>query len=388
MTTMTRTATLTGSAAHLADQIGWVASHLPTRPALPVLTGMRLTASSEGWASAQGTDYEVWTQADLEVDTDGPIDVVVPGRLLASLLATLPRTLMVTLAVDPDRVRVSCGPARAEIRTLPAEDYPQAPDWLEPVGNMNAQELAQAVARIHSAASTDEMLPMLQGIHLTLSEQGSQFEATDRYRFALATAPWTPTLDSDENAHTALVAARTLHLAAKALARSETVSIGLGEDVLTLSGDGRRLMTRTLDTGGFPTWERTHQLVPEMDTEVIVEIAALLESIKRVSLFAERNTPVRIAISADGLVVRAGGGDVGAAAEDIEATVETDRDFTIHVQSAYLTEALAAIPGQHARLSIGPADKPFLARPGDEVEDGLTWLLMPVRQTGGEEGGL
>lgn len=381
--TMARTATITGSAAILADQIGWIASHLPTRPAVPVIVGVRLTATPDGAVTARGTDYEVWTQADLDVDADGPVDVVVPGRLLASLLSSLPRTLMVTLAVDADRVRVTCGSTRAEIHALPLEDYPDAPDWPEPLGTMDAAHLYQAVSRVVAGASTDETLPMLTGIHVTLSERDARFEATDRYRFALATAAWTPTLDGDDTAHTALVPARTLHQAAKALAKSETVNVSRTEDMLSLTGDGRRIMTRLLD-GEFPTWEgRTRHLVPELDIEVDVAITDLVATVKRISLFVERHQPIRLSIGAEGLVVRAGEGEAGTAAEDVDAQVDTDRDLVAHVMHGYFLDALAAIPGERVRLSIAHPERPFLLSPGDETESGLTWLLMPVRQPNG-----
>ncbi|QUX26346.1 MULTISPECIES: DNA polymerase III subunit beta [Nocardiopsis] len=381
--TATRTATITGSAGHLADQIGWVAAHLPTRPAVPVLVGVRLSATPDGAVTARGTDYEVWACADLDVDTDGLVDVVLPGRLLSALLSSLPRHLMVTLAVDHDQVRVTCGPTRASLRTLPLEEYPDFPAWPEPLGTVDAHDLAQAVSRIVAAASTDVELVALTGIHLAFGPQGMQAEATDRYRFALATAPWTPTLDGDDTTHTALVPALTLHQTTKALAKSETVNIGRDGDTVSLTGDGRRLMTRLLD-GEFPTWERMHTLAQGQDIEVDVAITALRDTIKRVSLFAERTTPLRISITGEGLVVRSGSEDLGAVAEDVDAHVETDRDLVVHVQPHFLTEALAAIPGETVRLSFGHPEKPFLARPGDEEQSGLMWLVMPVRQpTGG-----
>lgn len=381
--TAARTATITGSAAILADQIGWIAAHLPTRPAVPVIVGVRLTATPDGTVTARGTDYEVWSQADLDVDADGAVDVVVPGRLLASLLSSLPRTLMVTLAVDADRVRITCGSTRAEIRTLPVEDYPDAPAWPEPLGTMDAADLAQAVSRVVAGASIDETLPMLTGIHVTLSERGAQLESTDRYRFALATAAWTPTLDGDDTEHTALVPARTLHQAAKALSRSETVNVGRTGDLLALTGDGRQIMVRLLD-GEFPTWDRrTSALVPELDIEIDAAITDLVTTVKRVALFVERYTPIRLSISAEGLVVRAGEGEAGTAAEDVDAHIDTDRDLVLHVTHGYLLDALAAIPGERVRLSIGHPEKPFLLSPGDEEETGLTWLLMPVRQPSG-----
>lgn len=67
----------------LADQLTWISRTLPTTPAIPVLAGVRLEAGNDR-VHLTATDYETWSHATVEADTQGaPATVVVPGRLLA-----------------------------------------------------------------------------------------------------------------------------------------------------------------------------------------------------------------------------------------------------------------------------------------------------------------
>ena len=79
----------------------------------------------------------------------------------------------------------------------------------------------------------------------------------------------------------------------------------------------RRTTTRLLD-GEFP---KVRSLFPtEHLTTACVDKTALVESVKRVSLVAERNTAVQLAFSDGVLTLDAGSGDEAQASESIEAT--------------------------------------------------------------------
>ncbi|CAL9623660.1 Beta sliding clamp (plasmid) [Nocardiopsis dassonvillei] len=383
--TATRATTLTASVGHLADRIGWVATHTPTICTVPVLAGVHLAITPDGTVATTG-DYDTWARVDLDIDADGDAQVVLPARLFASLLATLPRTLMVTLSLSGDRVTVSCGATNASIRTLPAEDFPTLAAWPEAIGTMAAADLAEATRQVVDAADTDSSYPGMCGIELTLAETGLMATATDRYRFALATAPWTPALANDDQEHKALVPATVLAQAAKAMAKAgEGLGIGLatGEgtaDVLALYGDGLRLCTRLIgsETVG---WDRAKQFLPEVDTEITVATADLVDAIRRVQLFAARGTAVRITITPGGLVVSAGADDESAASEEVTAEVDTDQDeIRLAVRPDYLLLALTAPRRERMRLSLGPVDRPLLVRTDDDEETGYTHIVMPIRQ--------
>ena len=112
---------------------------------------------------------------------------------------------------------------------------------------------------------------------------------------------------------------------AKSLTAGSEVTIALaasgsGEGIIGFEGAAaggvRRTTTRLLD-GEFP---KVRSLFPsEHQTVAQVDKAALIESVKRVALVAERNTAVQLAFSDGVLTLDAGSGDEAQASESIEA---------------------------------------------------------------------
>ena len=80
------------------------------------------------------------------------------------------------------------------------------------------------------------------------------------------------------------------------------------------SRESRRTTNRLLD-GEFPKYRAL--LPSESSSIAVVESAALLETVKRVALVADRNTPVRLSFEEGQLVVEAGAGDEAQAVETL-----------------------------------------------------------------------
>ncbi len=72
----------------LADAVAWVARALPSRPVVPVLSGLRLDAADGLTLSC--FDYELSATTRLPADIAEPGSALVPGRLLAEIIRSLP----------------------------------------------------------------------------------------------------------------------------------------------------------------------------------------------------------------------------------------------------------------------------------------------------------
>jgi DNA polymerase-3 subunit beta len=183
---------------------------------------------------------------------------------------------------------------------------------------------------------------------------------------------------------TALVPARTLAEAAKALTSGAEVTLSLasgtaGEGLLGLVGATRRMTTRLLD-GEFPKYR---SLLPDSSSATaLVDGAALTDAVRRVSLVATRTSPVRLTFSADGLVLEAGGLDEAEAAESLPATFDGE-ELTIAFNPTYLLDGLGAIDSDEARLSFtGPTKPAVLTGKAEGAGEDYRYLLMPVRLAG------
>ena len=143
-------------------------------------------------------------------------------------------------------------------------------------------------------------------------------------------------------------------------------------------GGVRRTTTRLLD-GEFP---KVRSLFPaEKLTTARVDKQALVESVKRVALVAERNTAVQLKFSDGVLTLDAGSGDEAQASESIQATIEGE-DITTGFNPQFLLDGLGAIDQQVVELAFTQASKPVVLSgiaEDDGADTGFRYLLMPRR---------
>ena len=370
----------------LADAVVWTARSLPARPPMQVLLGLLLEAGTgpdgDG-LSVSGFDYEVSSRISVDAATAEPGRVLVPGRLLADIVRSLPAQ-PVDLRLEGSRVVLTCGAARFTLPTLPVEDYPSLPAMPTTAGSLESDVFAAAVAQVALAAGRDDTLPVLTGVRLEIEGDQLTLAATDRYRLAVRTLPWRP--EQADLSTVALVPARTLADTAKALTGGPEVLLalaggGAGEGMIGFEGGGRRTTSRLLE-GEFPKYR---SLLPS-ESSAVAEVATgpFVEAVKRVALVAARNAPVRLGFSADGVVLEAGGADDAQASERLECTWEGEA-MSIAFNPQYLLDGLGAVDSDTTALSFtGPTRPAVLTgkRPAPgEVAD-YRYLLMPVRLSG------
>jgi len=305
---------------------------------------------------------------------------LVSGRLLAEISRSLPDQTVQVVAEGP-KVVVTCGRARFTLLTLPVEDYPALPDIPTSSGRIGADEFATAVNQVAVAAGRDDTLPVLTGVRVEIEGDDLTLAATDRYRLAVRRVRWKP--EQPDLSSVALVPARTLADAAKSMASSGEVQLALssgaqGEGLIGFESDGRRMTSRLLE-GDFPKYG---SLFPSDSQSVAhVDTPAFVEAVRRVSLVAERNTPVRLAFSDEQCVLEAGTGDEAQASEAVEARLEGD-DVSVAFNPSFLLDGLAATGSDHATLSFTTSARPAVITATDQPELDYRYLIMPVRLSG------
>jgi DNA polymerase-3 subunit beta len=370
----------------LADAVTWAARSLSTRPTMPVLAGLLLT-NKDDRLSISGFDLEASTEVDLDVSAGEDGQALVSGRLLADITKALPPH-PVDIAVEGSRLSIACGAARFTLPTMPVEDYPRLPSMPSTAGTLDSAAFATAVGQVAIAAGRDDTLPMLTGVRLEIEGARLTLAATDRYRLAVREMDWSPESPGAEPAQV-LVPARTLNDAARSLSHSETMTLalsagGAGEGIIGFSGatNGRasRATTRLLDAT-FPAYR---SLLPsEWSSSAQVEVAPLVEAVRRVALVADRNTPVRLEFAEGSLALAAGGDDEGRAEENLEVTYEGE-PITTAFNPQFLLDGLGALGSPSASLLFTSPNKPVVLRPdGDGAAAGeYTYVMMPVRLPG------
>jgi len=369
----------------LADAVGWTARSLPTRPSVPVLTGLLIETDGDE-LHLSGFDYDTSTRATLPAEVHDEGKALVSGRLLAEIVRSLPAGKPVDVVHEGAKVQVTCGSSRFSLQTMPVEEYPQLPDMPSASGTVKADDFATAVAQASAAASRDEMLPLLTGIRLELEGSTISLMATDRFRASLRDLSWSP--QSPTISAQALVPARVLSDTAKSLTGGEEVTIAVsssdaGDGLIGFEGrvgQGLRRTTTRLLEGDFP---RVRQLfTAQAETVAYVDTHTLIDAVKRVALVAERNTPVRLTFSEGQVLLEAGSGEDAQASEVIEATIQGN-DISIGFNPNYMLEGLSVMTEPVVHLSFTQHTKPAamsgVAEVGADPDGAFRYLIMPVR---------
>jgi DNA polymerase-3 subunit beta len=364
----------------LADAVAWAARSLPVRPSVPVLAGLLIEAGHDGLMLST-FDYETSARATLNAEVNDEGSALVSGRLLADICRNLPAK-PVEVVLDGARVTLTCGSARFSLQTMPVDDYPTLPDMPAATGTVSSDAFAQAVSQAVTAAGRDDMLPVLTGVRIEIEGETISLLATDRFRLSHRELSWSPNTPDESAA--ALVPAKVLADTAKSLTAGSEITIALspsgsGDGIIgfegAVGGGIRRTTTRLLD-GEFP---KVRSLFPlEHQTTAIVDKAALIESVKRVALVAERNTAVQLAFSDGVLTLDAGSGDEAQASESVQADI-TGEDITTGFNPTFLLDGLTAIDEPVVELAFTQSSKPVVISGKGEDGSGFRYLLMPRR---------
>ncbi|WP_314905792.1 DNA polymerase III subunit beta [Propionibacterium acidifaciens] len=356
----------------MAEAVAWVARSLPSRPSVPILAGLLMRAEGNQVVMS-GFDYETSARITIGAQVDESGEVLVSGKLLAEIAKSLPDR-PVRLTAGASNVELVCGSARFTLQLLPVEDYPDLPEMPAATGSVVSEDFARSVAQVVIAAGRDELLPVFTGVRLEIDGDRLSLLATDRYRMALKELTWNPATTGAEGA--ALVPARVLGEAARSMSSGETVQLalaseGAGEGLIGFEGDGlngtRQLTTRLLD-GEFP--KVRHLMDIRGNVVVRCSTAELIDSVKRVSLVAERNTSLRMAIDEDSIALDAATGDQAQATEAVEAVITRGGDEVTAVgfNPHYLSDALGALTQPYVQFSFTAPGKPCLVQGLPELD--------------------
>jgi DNA polymerase-3 subunit beta len=357
----------------LSSGLQLVGRAVSTRGTLPSLGGI-LVIAEEGSLTLRATDMELaLTSALTDAKTEQPGTVLLPGRLFADVVRSLPPgEVSLELRSEQRDVEIAAGAARFHLRTLPADDFPRLPELEGETAKLPASPLAETIDLVARAASRDEVRPILTGVLLQAEGNSLTMVATDSYRLSVKhtelEAPVSQTLEAN-------VPARALRELARivAAAGSEEVEISLARNQAVFRTAGVVLSSRLIE-GQFPSWR---QLIPEsFEHDVRLPREELLEITRRISQLAQRNAPLRMAFAEGELTVAAETPDIGDASEGMPAPYSGE-PLEIAFNPQFLVEGIESVDTEQVAIQLSSPLRPGLLRPVDG--DDFSYLVMPIR---------
>ena len=352
------------------DALGAVGRAVSTRSIIPALSGIHLLAET-GALTLTATDGDISIRSKITAEVESGGAIVVPGRLLADVARQLPAGDVTLFVSDGGLLDMECHSASFKLRLLAADDFPP----VQPIEGATVQlpvgEFTETIDQVARSASRDETRPHLTGILLSVDGDKLRSVATDSYRLAVRTTKIGSPVSQRIEAN---VPARALQEAARIADGYDTLTITLAERQISFTVGESLLVSRLID-GQFPDFE---QLLPDSyEHELEIDVSELCDAVKRVSLLAQRNTPLKVALSEGELEVSAQTTDVGEARETIPAPDFTGEQLEIGFNPDFLREGLDCVHTERARFKLISAFRPGLIVAGDDDE--FLYLVMPIR---------
>lgn len=362
----------------LADAVAWTTRVIDARPASPILAGVRLEAI-DGTLQLSAFNYAISARHHIEAGVDEAGSVLVLGKLLADITKSLPAA-KTYLSTDGSTLTITSGKSTFTMQLMPDAEYPDLPVIPSKLGQVNAQTFTQAVTQASVAVSREENRPVLTGIRVQFQGDKVIMSSTDRFRLSRSSFTWTPE-NPDTNA-TALVRGALLRDVARSLDEHQNIVVDFDTENPSLLGfeNAGRVSTSQLIDGEFPAVDRLY--ADEYPIHAVINKQDLISAIKRVSLVAERNAPIRMAFTSQELTLTAGTADEAQAKEILDIDMDGE-DITVAFNPTYLIEGLSAIAEPFVRMKMTTAVKPveFNGQQESDSEESMDYryLLVPMR---------
>jgi len=356
----------------LVSAVSRLAALCPARPTIPAqgmialhLDGPRLRLAADNGQQALQLDLSLPESAET-------LACLVPGRLLAQFLASLPAGAL-SLEISDAAVTLRAGRARMTLPRAAAETACGATRDIEvqelaPHCQIPAAALSEALSAVARSAASHDDRAVLTGVHLALTAQAVNAVATDGRRLSIYQA------HEEAPSHSPTLPSAAVSILDKLLGGSDLVSIHATPSRVTLSGPGWRFSTLLLE-GAYPNYSLVIPLAGPADLIAQLspaETQDLRDAIARVSLAAaHENASLRLRLAPGELTLETSS-DGSQGSETIPAaSLSIEAELSVNPQ--YLLECLP-LSGQATTLRIRDKVSPIAITQGR-----LLSILMPMR---------
>lgn len=347
--------TLTIQRADLVRILSHATKTVESRNTIPILANVLLQAE-DGKLTVTATDL------DIQISSTAPAEGTLSTTADAKRLSDIARRLsgdVVTMTLADSKLTVKSGRSRFTLPTLPVDDFPHL-DRGTPDVEFKL-DFAALVAPVKFAISHEETRYYLCGVHLhNTAEGGVRAVATDGHRLAHNTACGMPAIPA------VIIPAKTV-----SLVPAGEVDVSLNNRMCRFATADTIIVSKLID-GTFPDYVR---VIPQNNHNVVtVDRKELASAVTRASAVAsERGKGAKFTIANDNIAIDMQAED-GTAHEDVPAQYSGE-PVEIGFNSQYMSDVLAAVPGDEIRVSLSDGQTPAIFQGSGDV----LALCMPMR---------
>ncbi len=364
------------SSSGLLKKLQSIGGVLSSNNTLPILDNFLFTLK-ENTLQIAGSDLETTMTAEVEVETKDEGTVAIPAKLLLDTLKTFPdQPLTFNINSENFGVEISSEQGRYKLTGQNPEEFPKVPTMESPAQvDIPSNVLSSAIELTLFATGNDEMRPVMSGVYCEMGPEGMTFVATDAHKLVKYTRR-----DAKAESETSIILPRkALDLLKQTLTgRDTSVKVEFNDSNAYFTFDEFTLVCRLIE-GKFPNY---NAVIPdENPNRLVIEKRSFLNSLKRVSIFANKTThQVKLKLAGTELSVSAEDLDFANEANERLTCQYEGEDMEIGFNARFLIEMLNNLPSDEVRMEMSAPNRAGLIYPnGEENEqEDLLMLVMPV----------
>ncbi|GMK38982.1 DNA polymerase III subunit beta [Paenibacillus sp. CCS19] len=371
----------------LNDAIQQVAKATSSRPAIPILGGIKFEVTHQGVTlTASDTDISIQSYIPAEssdtviAKVEKPGSVVLPAKFFVEIVKKLPSDNVEIEVSEHFITMIRSGSTDIQMVGLDPEEFPVLPsieqsDVLQIQGDLLKSIIRQTIF----AASTSEQTPILTGALVNLQDQQLRFVATDRHRLAYRTSK----VDSNPDLRFSniVLSAKTLNELSRLIPDASALVDMVVADNQALFKIGNVLFYSRLLDGIYPD---TSKIIPQsFKTELVVDTKKITDAVDRAYLMSreEKTNIVRlVTLDNGGIEVSSSSSELGRVTEQLEAFKMEGDPLRIAFNSKYMLDVLKVIDSEQLNIQFNGAMSPIIIRPVDHPHS--TYVILPYRTTG------
>ena len=351
-----------------------VVSVVERRQTLPVLSNVLIHLDGNQ-LSLTGTDLEVEIVGHAQLENPGESgEITVPARKLMDICKSLPDKADINFTEDGGRILITSGRSRFTLSTLPASEFPTVEEGAGQVEfSLAGETLKKLLEDTAFAMAQQDVRYYLNGMLWEATAGTLRAVATDGHRLAMSHTemPFNPPEKIQ-----AIVPRKGVMELSRILQDDDTVGVVIGANHVRVQGADFRFTSKLID-GAYPDYER---VLPRGGTKFINgDREALRHAFARTAILSnEKYRGVRLWIDGNLLKITANNPEQEEAEEEVIVDFEGDGSLEIGFNVNYLLDALNALKGEHARISLSDANSSALMESPD-ISPSALYVIMPMR---------
>lgn len=331
----------------------------------------------DGKLIVTGTDKESTIVANVPVeDVEGELSFAISVKKLLDLFKEMPEQ-GVTFEVDENTFETSirCLNGEFKFAGLDGAEFPEREAHEEELFSMTipASEIPRSLDKTIFAAGTDPMRPVMMGILWDIKEDSIVFVSSDTHKLArYINKSVKPNIQGSFILPVKIAAVLTSILEKQ---EQDVVVSFDSKSVMFEAGD--YLLECRFINGKYPNY---NAVIPQNNPyEITVDKNALLNVVKRVSIFATDGGLIQMNISNNQLLLKATDPEMLSNAEERLACEYQGEDLSIGFHKDRLIEVLNSFNVDNIIIKISDPARPGLFLPVEQKED-EDWvvLVMPM----------